>query len=239
METEAGLKVVDGCGLEPDLAALLRPGQTVVDKEGRHHRLPRYFYEVPSHQAASEIRLTPHFGLNEFLHVDLKEAPRVRTYPRYIPCAVRLLAFYLERLREAIGAPVQLAVNGGYRSPAHRLAVGASPHMWATAADLYRIGSTVLRDQTSIETYNRMVEEISDDLRVLPFGHDLSQADDHIHLDIGYVTLVPREISEEAEDTPRIGFAFEERRRGDRRDWPSASDLAGLTLPPGSEPAED
>jgi len=42
---------------------------------------------------------------------------------------------YLERLREATGAPVHLAVNGGYRSPAHKLSVAATPHMWATAAD--------------------------------------------------------------------------------------------------------
>jgi len=228
MEAEAGLKVVDGFGLEPDLRALLRPGQVVEDKQGRGHRLPRYFYEVPTPEAAADIRLTPHFGLNEFLLVDLKEAPRVRAFPRYIPCAVRVLAFYLERLREVIGAPVQLAVNGGYRSPAHKLALGTSPHMWATAADLFRVGSTVLRDQTSIETYNRVVEEISDDIWVMPFGHELGQTDDHIHLDLGYVSLVPREIAEIADDAPSPRFAFEERRRGDRRGWPTASDFADL-----------
>ena len=229
---EAGLKVVDGFDLEADVRQLLKPAQLVEDKHGRRHRLPRYFYEVPTHEAAIEIRLTTHFGLNEFLLVDLKEAPRLRQYPRYIPCAVRVLAFYLERLRETVGAHVHVAVNGGYRSPSHKLAVGASPHMWATAADLYKIGSTVLRERASIETYNRVAEEMSDDLWVMPYGHELGQADDHIHLDLGYLSVVPREIGEDAfeapQDKPR--FAFEERRSGDRRGWPKAADFTQLTL---------
>jgi len=241
MEAEAGLKVVDGFGLEPDLRALLRPGQVVEDKQGRGHRLPRYFYEVPTPEAAADIRLTPHFGLNEFLLVDLKEArtrgASFRSTSRNIPCAVRVLAFYLERLREVIGAPVQLAVNGGYRSPAHKLALGTSPHMWATAADLFRVGSTVLRDQTSIETYNRVVEEISDDIWVMPYGHELGHADDHIHLDLGYLNVVPREIGEDAMEAPQAKprFAFEERRSGDRRGWPKTPDFTQLTLDPRSK----
>jgi hypothetical protein len=229
---EEGLKVVDGFDLDPDVRALLKPAALVEDKHGRRHQLPRYFYEVPTHQAAVEIRLTPHFGLNEFLLVDLKEASRLRQYPRYIPCAVRVLAFYLERLREAVGAHVHIAVNGGYRSPSHRLAVGASPHMWATAADLYKIGQTVLRERASIETYNRVAGEISDDLWIMPYGHDLGQADDHIHLDLGYLTVVPREIGEDPFEAPqgKPRFAFEERRAGDRRGWPSVTDFTQLTL---------
>ena len=231
---ESGLKIVDGFDLEPDVRSLLKPALLVEDKEGRRHRLPRYFYEVPSHQAGTEIRLTPHFGLNEFMLVDLKEAARLRQYPRYIPCAVRVLAFYLERIRDAVGAHVHLAVNGGYRSPSHKLAVGASPHMWATAADLYKIGLTVLRERASIETYNRVAEEISDDLWIMPYGHELGQADDHIHLDLGYLTVVPREINEDAHEAPQAKprFAFEERRSGDRRGWPAAPDLTQLSFDP-------
>ena len=229
---EAGLKVVDGFDLDAEVRQLLKPAQLLEDKNGRRHRLPRYFYEVPTHEAAVEIRLTAHFGLNEFLLVDLKESARLRQYPRYIPCAVRLLAFYLERLRESVGAHVHVAVNGGYRSPSHKLAVGASPHMWATAADLYKIGATVLRERATIETYNRVVEEISDDIWVMPYGHELGQADDHIHLDLGYLTVVPREISEDAQEAPQAKprFAFEERRSGDRRGWPDAPDFTQLTL---------
>src|SRR5262249_15263270 len=155
MDREFGLKVVDAFDLAPEARPLRRPHEMAEDKQGRPHRLPRYFYEVPSHEAARDIRLTHHFGLNEFLLVDLKESQRLRNYPRYVPCAVRLLAFYLQRLREAVAAPLHIAVNGGYRSPAHKLSIGATPHMWGTAVDLYRVGAVVLRDQSSIETYNR------------------------------------------------------------------------------------
>jgi hypothetical protein len=234
-ERESGLKVVDGLSLPPDLRALLKPGEFVQDKQGRQHQLPRYYYEVPSHEASRQIRLTAHFGLNEFLLVDLKEHQRVRDYPRYVPCAIRLLAFYLERMREAVSASLHIAVNGGYRSPAHKLAVGATPHMWGTAVDLYRVGSVVLRDQASIETYNRMAEELSDDWYVMPYGHEIGKADDHLHLDLGYVTMVPREMGEHraeaAADTPRT--AFEERRRGDRRGWPAAP-VSRSDLPAGA-----
>jgi hypothetical protein len=221
-DSESGLKIVDAFDLDPELRALLRPGELVEGIGGQYHHHPRYFYEIPSHEAAREIRLTPHFGLNEFLLVDLKEAARVRAFPRYVPCAIRIAAFYLERVREAAGAPVHLAVNGGYRSPAHKLSVAATPHMWGTAADVYKIGTVVLRDRASIETYNRVIEELTDDLYVMPYGHEIGKADDHIHVDLGYLTVVPREISEDRLDEPQAKprCAFEERRRGDRRGWP-------------------
>jgi hypothetical protein len=230
VDAEAGLKVVDGLGLLPELRSLLRPDDLVEDKQGRKHRLPRYFYEIPSHEAARDVRLTSSFGLNEFLLVDLKEHQKMRSFPRYVPCAVRTLAFYLQRLRDVVGASLHIAVNGGYRSPAHKLSVGATPHMWATAVDLYRIGSVVLREQASIETYNRVAEELTDDWWIMPYGHEIGKADDHIHLDLGFLTVVPREISEEAgeEAGASARHAFEERRRGDRRDWPREPLPAGL-----------
>lgn len=217
-----GLKVVDAFDLDDGLRAILRPGEMIRDGAGRRHRLPRYFYEVPSHDAATEIRLTPHFGLNEFVLVDLRETQRLQDFPRYIPSAVRHLAFFLERFREAAGASVHVAVNGGYRSPAHKLAVAASPHMWGTAADIYRIGSTILRDRESIERFNRILSDISDALWVMPYGHETGFADDHIHVDLGYLTLVPKEISEDRMEVPQQPprFAFEERRTGDRRREP-------------------
>jgi hypothetical protein len=220
--SEAGLKIVDAFDFDPELRALLRPGELVEGIGGHYHHLPRYFYEVPSHEAARDIRLTPHFGLNEFLLVDVKEAARLRAFPRYVPCAIRLLAFFLERIREAAGAPLHLAVNGGYRSPAHKLSMAATPHMWGTAADLYRVGTVVLRDRASIETYNRVIEDLTDDLYVMPYGHEIGEADDHIHVDLGYVTVVPREISEDRLLAPqeKARYAFEERRSGDRRGWP-------------------
>jgi hypothetical protein len=92
--------------------------------------------------------------------------------------------------------------------------------MWGTAADLYRIGSQVLNEKDTIEKFNRLAEDTSDDLWVMPYGHEIGKTDDHIHLDLGYVSLVPREMSEDRSDLPRSEprFAFEERRRrADRR----------------------
>lgn len=216
-----GLKVVDAFDLDDELRTVLRPGEMVKDAQGRRHRLPRYFYEVPSHKFATNVRLTPHFGLNEFILVDLKEAPRLQQWPRYVPCAIRTLAFFLEQFRAVAGASVHIAVNGAYRSPAHKLAQNATSHMWGTAADIYRIGSTILKTKESIDKYNDIAEDLSEDIRVLPYGHVTGQnADDHVHFDLGYITLIPREVSEDRMEVPqenRPRFAFEERRRRERR----------------------
>src|SRR5438034_4250207 len=145
MSDGESIKIVDAFDLDDELRMLLKPGEMVRDGENRRHRLPRYFYEVPSHEAAMDIRLTPHFGLNEFILVDLREAPRLQHFPRYIPCAVRVLAFYLEQFRSLAGVSVHVAVNGGYRSPVHKMSLSATPHMWGTAADIYRIGTAILK----------------------------------------------------------------------------------------------
>lgn len=220
-DEDQGLKVVDAFDLDDELRSILKPGEMVRDAQGRRHRLPRYFYEIPAHEVALATRLTPHFGLNEFIFSDLREAARLHQYPRYVPCAVRLLAFYLEQYRLAVGASVHIAVNGGYRSPSHKLSINASPHMWATAADVYRIGSNILKTRELIEKYNEIAEDLTDEVNVLPYGHVTGKnADDHVHLDLGYITLVPREISEDRMEQPqesRPRFAFEERRRKDRR----------------------
>jgi len=218
---EPALKVVDAFDLDDELRTILKPGEMVRDASGRRHRLPRYFYEIPEHDFAMEYRITPHFGLNEFILADLKEAPRLQNFPKYIPCAVRILAFYLEQFRLAAGASVHIAVNGGYRSPSHKISIEASPHLWGTAADVYRIGGTILKAKETIEKYNEMAEDLSEDVSVLPYGHLTgTNADDHMHLDLGYITLIPREISEDRMEQPqenRPRFAFEERRRKERR----------------------
>src|SRR5438552_10675206 len=219
------LKVIDAFDLDDELRALLRPGEMVRDAQGRRHRLPRYFYEIATHDDAMSLPLTPHFGMNEFILVDLKEAQRLQTFPRYIPCAVRMLAFYLEQFRAAAGASVHIAVNGGYRSPAHRMSQNATPHMWGTAADIYRIGSTILKTKEAIEKFNEIAEDVSEDLYVLPYGHETgSNADDHIHIDLGYIALIAREISEDRMEVPqenRPRFAFEDRRHKERRQVPA------------------
>jgi hypothetical protein len=223
------IKVVDAFDLDDELRSLLKPGEMVRDPEGHRHRLPRYFYEIPTHEAAVHIRLSPHFGLNEFILCDLREAPRLQQFPRYVPCAVRMLAFYLEHFRTAVGASVHIAVNGGYRSPSHKMGINATPHMWGTAADIYRIGTTILKSKETIDKFNELAMDLSDDVMVMPYGHETGQAaDDHVHVDLGYLTVVPREISEDRMEIPqetRPRFAFEERRRRERR-TPQPAEMA-------------
>jgi hypothetical protein len=228
VEVAQGLKVVDAFDLDDELRTILKPGEMVKDSQGRRHRLPRYFYEIPSHDSALATRLTQHFAMNEFVLNDLKEAPRLQQYPRYVPCAIRILAFYLEQFRTACGASVHIAVNGGYRSPSHKLSLHATPHMWGTAADVYRIGTSILKTKELIEKFNDIAEDLSEEIMVLPYGHTTGRnADDHVHLDLGFVTLIPREISEDRMEQPqenRPRFAFEDRRRKERRNVPPAEE---------------
>jgi hypothetical protein len=108
------------------------------------------------------------------------------------------------------------------------MAINGTPHMWGTAADIYRIGSTILRGKEGIDRYNEIAEDISADVNVLPYGHVTGMnADDHVHLDLGYVTSIPREISEDRMEQPqenRPRFAIEERRRRERR---TPAEMAG------------
>ena len=133
--------IVDGCRLSAELQSLLRPSERRQDGRGHWHELPRFFYQIDSWEEARQAKLTPHFTLSELLAVDCREAgPLLRGFPHYAPCAVGVLARYLEEFRTRVGAPVFVSVNGGYRSPAHRYSSAAGPHQWATAADIYRIG---------------------------------------------------------------------------------------------------
>jgi len=231
---ESGLKIVDAYDLDDEMRTLLRPGEMIKDASGLRHRLPRYFYEVVSHEEALSARLTSHFALNEFIQVDLKETSRLQEFPRYIPCAVRMLAFYLQQLREKVGASLHIAVNGGYRSPSHRMGVRGTAHMWGTAADIYKVGGEILNGRESIEKYNRIAVDLTDDFWAMPWGHDVNQADDHVHIDLGYLNVVPREINEDRMELPqqRPRFAFEDRRQGNRRD------LREAIVPPMTETTE-
>jgi hypothetical protein len=191
------LPVVDGLGMDALHQRVLCPDQILEDRSGRARRLPRFFYEVDSWHTAQNIQLTEHFTLWEFLTVDVREVEPLRTFPRYIPCAVTALAAHLELLREATGTFIHIAANGGYRSPRHALTDGASTHCWGTAANIYRIGDDYLDTQDKIERYSRIADKTIPGCWIRPYGQDKGFADDHLHIDLGYMLVVPREAPSE------------------------------------------
>ncbi len=193
------LPVVDGLRLPGELRALLRPDELFADRAGRQHRLPRFFYEVRSWSQAKELFLTPHVRLSELMTVDSREAPRLlEEFPHYVPCAVSLLARIVEDFRSRVNAPVFVAANGGYRSPSHRLTAAANPHLWAAAADIYRVGDIWLNTQSAVEKYGALARELLPDVNVLPYGHQPGETDDHLHLDLGFLRAVPAGCDEAA-----------------------------------------
>ena len=187
------LRLVDGRRLERRYRDVLLPGGILRDGTGQARVLPRYFYEIESWEQASETYLAPHFAVSEFIHTDVREAPPLRVFPRYVPCATALLATALEQLRQAVGTYVYVGANGGYCSPRHARTGGASPHCWGTAANIYRIGDTYLDTQEAIARYAAVVREVLPTAWTRPLGPATAYTDDHLHFDLGYVVVVPRE----------------------------------------------
>jgi hypothetical protein len=188
-----GLRIVDGRQLSAEYQEALKPGETVHDAMGRSRVLPRYFYEIPSWDLAMKVELSENFYLWEFIQVDVRENELLRRFPRYVPCAITLLGVCLQRLREEVGTLIHISANGGYRSPSHRLSRHASPHSWATAVNIYRIGDTFLDNQRDIEKYSLLAQETLPGVWTRPYGEQPGFAEDHLHLDLGYVTTVPRD----------------------------------------------
>lgn len=197
-----GLRLVDGLDLSDAHRSALRPGEEVPDggDEGGTLRLPRFFYEVPSWEAALETRLSEYFGAFEFLDVDVREAEPLRGFPRYLPCAVVPFAAVLDRFRAAVGGPVRIAANGGYRSPSHAHSAARSPHLWGSAADIYRVNGEYLEDPDRIRRYADVARRTIPGVWVRPAGDVPGSAFDHLHLDLGRLTLVPRSEQLEADD---------------------------------------
>ena len=191
------LRAIDGLDLPEEYRVFLRPGETETDSSGNVHRLPRFFYEVRSWQEAQELHLAPHFTLAELMLVDCREARLLLSqFPHYVPCAIIILARLLEDFRHEVGAAVFIAANGGYRSPAHQIGGAKSIHAWGTAANVYRIGDTFLTEARSIEKYGAIAASLSPAVCVRPFGSEPGETNDHLHIDLGFVTVTPRECSE-------------------------------------------
>ena len=191
------LRAVDGVDLPQEYRVLLRPGEAETDFQGNIHRLPRFFYEIGSWQEAHDVRQAPHFTLAELMLVDCREGRLLlNQFPHYVPCAIVLLARFLEDFRREVDAPVFISANGGYRSPAHQIGGAQSIHAWGTAANIYRIGDTLLNDAKSIQKFGSIAASLSPAVFVRPFGPQRGQTDDHLHIDLGFVSLTPREYSE-------------------------------------------
>jgi hypothetical protein len=196
MKTEF-LRPIDGLRLPEKYRALLRPGESEAGANGTVHRLPRFFYEIGSWEEAHEIRLAPHFTLAELMLVDSREARLLLSqFPHYVPCAILLLARFLEDFRREVDAPVFISANGGYRSPAHQVGGAKSIHACGTAANIYRVGDTFLCESRSIEKYRTIAASLSPAVFIRPFGREKGQTSDHLHIDLGYASLTPRECSE-------------------------------------------
>ncbi|MDB5859536.1 MAG: Peptidase [Ramlibacter sp.] len=177
--------------LPREVRQVLRPGEALQDCSGAAHALPSSFLRVESWSHALETVLTPHFKLWELIGVDVREAPPLRSFPRYVPCALVLLAAGLELFRLEVDTHVHVAANGGYRSPGHTLSRHASRHCWGTAANIYRIGDTYLDSREEIEKYAAIARRVIPGVWVRPFGQEDGQADDHLHIDIGYTVFDP------------------------------------------------
>ena len=104
-----------------------------------------------------------------------------------------LTATLLERFREAVGEPMRIAANGGYRSPRHELTSHASTHCWGSAVNIYRIGDEYLDTRERIERYADIAREALPGAWIRPAGEDRGFSDDHLHLDFGYVVAVPHD----------------------------------------------
>lgn len=190
--------IVDALQLDEGARAALLPTPYLRDASGRERALPRFFYEIPSWEAANKTQVVEHFSLAELMRVDVREAPAVRDFPRFLPCAITSLAVHLELFRRAADAPIYVAANGGYRSPAHRSTRYASTHCWGTAANIYRIGDEYLDEPATIEKWARLATRVLPGVWIRPHGREPGHADDHLHLDLGYIVAEPRAAGDDA-----------------------------------------
>jgi hypothetical protein len=193
MDAPLDFPVVDGRELPDDYRNVLHPGEIISDSAGVRHRLPRYFYQIESWQKARETNLAPTFGLYEFINTDLREARVLHRFPRYVPLAIAHMATHLSVFRQHVGTYVHIAANGGYRSPGHAISDDATPHLWGTAVNIYRIGDDFLDSPETIGRYTELIKRLLPGVWVRPYGFDVGGTVDHLHVDLGRFVLSPRE----------------------------------------------
>lgn len=191
-EQSLPLKIIDGLELPSEYKEIFQPDELVIDSNGVEYRLPRYFYKLESWEVASKVKLSKHFYLSEFLTTDFREIELLRTYPKYIPITICYTASILELFRQKIGLCVRIASNGGYRSPKHLKNKGLSPHSWATAVNIYKIGKTNLSTESLIEKYSNIAKETLPGAWVRSYGTEPGTCFDQLHLDLGFTNVYPK-----------------------------------------------
>jgi len=185
------LPVVGAEDLPEEYRRVLRPGTTMSDEYAVPRTLPSWFLRIDSWQEARETTLAAHFMAWELIGVDVREAPLLRGFPRYVPCALLHLASALELFRLEVGTYVHIAANGGYRSPGHALTRNASRHCWGTAANIYRVGDVYLDNRDDIHRYAAIARRVLPGIWIRPYGSGDGEADDHLHIDLGYTVFDP------------------------------------------------
>ena len=196
------LPLVRAGDLPPEWLQVLRPGEALQDRAGIARVLPSTFLRIDSWEQGLATDLTVHFKAWELIGVDVRETLLARSFPRYVPAALLLLAGALELLRLELGTYVHVAANGGYRSPAHALTRHASRHCWGTAANIYRVGDTWLDSREQIEKVAAVARRVIPGVWVRPYGQGDGEADDHLHIDLGYTVFEPAEVPDPAEPPP-------------------------------------
>ena len=182
-------------GLDDEYRALLRPGELMRDRARRLRRLPRFFYEIPRGTWRWR-RGSPHFEVWEFLNVDVREAEALRSeWPRVPPLRGVELAAFLELL-DARWARCTSRPTAA-TAPRRTRCRPSQPHCWGTAANVYRVGSDLLDTPDRIERYAAALRRALPFASIRPAAGEAGAADDHLHVDLGYVTVVPRGTSEQ------------------------------------------
>jgi hypothetical protein len=192
------MKIVDGLSLPKPQRDCLRPGDLLQDGCGETHRLPRFFYEVPSWDEAKQFKLTVNFTLAELILVDCRESRALfRHPPLYVPCAVTVLGRYLQEFRNRVEAPGLRQRE--WRLPIARASMGSQPARWSRQRSSLGGGRRIFigsvtpgsMRRSPIERHARIAQGIGPEVFVRSFGCGAGETDDHLHLDLGFVTLMP------------------------------------------------
>ena len=182
-----------GSSCPPVIATLLKPGGAPGRPRRRDASAAALLLRDRLVGRALATPLSAHFALWEFIDVDVREPALLRIFPRYVP--VRGQHARRRARAVSLGSRRARAHHGQRRLPlavARAVDRRGSPHCWGTAANIYRIGPDYLDTPQRIERYAAIARRVLPFSRIRPSGDAIAATDDHLHVDIGYVTVVPR-----------------------------------------------